>query len=304
MSRSSVLTFLVILSSAVTSLSAAVFGTVVAPKGGAAYSDIVLDEARSRLYLVNSTLNQVEIYNLKTKAFGTPIKTHTQPVSAALSKDQKSLYVTTYTSAALDVIDLTLGSVTNSISLPTGPEGVAVGGDGRVLISAVSSAGTSTTNTLIIYDPTLSLGANLQSVSIAPPPATPPVLPTPSGRVYVSYRGKLATTKDGKYIVGANGNTGTTKVVFVYEVASGTVLRSRSVSNLSSTLAISPDGSKFMAGSTLFDINTLQVLAQENVSNSPYGFANGTNFNLQANQGGSVFSPDGATLYADRKSVV
>jgi hypothetical protein len=55
-----------------------------------------------------------------------------------------------------------------------------------------------------------------------------------------------------------------------------------------------------MAGSVMFDINTLQVLAQENVSNSPFAFPSGnaSNFNTQANQGGSVFAPDGSQLYA------
>ena len=45
-------------------LFAATFGTVVAPAGGAAYSDIVLDQARGRLYLVASTINQVSVYSL------------------------------------------------------------------------------------------------------------------------------------------------------------------------------------------------------------------------------------------------
>ena len=298
MRRTSFLLLFLLLVFTGTTSFAAVFGTVIAPRGGAAYSDIVLDESRARLYLVNSTLNQIDIYNLKTRAFATPIKTHTQPLSAALSRDNKFLYVTAYASLVLDVIDLSKDTISTSINLPTGPEGVAVGVDNRVLISAVSPAGTSTTNTLLIYDPAKSLGNNLQSVSIAPPPPTPPVLPTPSGRVFVSYRGKLAPTKDGRFIVGANGNTGTSKVVFVYEVASGTVLRSRSISNLSSALSISPDGTKFMAGSSLFDLNTLQVLAQENASNAPFGFAAGANFNLQANQGGSVFAPGGNLLYA------
>ena len=42
----------------VASLSAATFGTVVAPPGGASYSDIVLDEARTRVYLLNTSVNR------------------------------------------------------------------------------------------------------------------------------------------------------------------------------------------------------------------------------------------------------
>ncbi len=116
---------------------AATFGTIVAPSGGAEYSDIVIDESRSRLYLVASTINQVAVYNYKTKTFLAPIATGLQPVSAALSPDNKFLYVTAYTSAALDIVDLSTDLVTNAVSLPTNPEGVAVGADGRILITAV-----------------------------------------------------------------------------------------------------------------------------------------------------------------------
>ena len=279
-------------------LLAATFGTVVAPAGGAAYSDIVLDEARSRLYLVNTALNRIDIYNLKTKAFLTSIGTGLQPVSAALSRDGNSLFVTAYTSTSLDVVNLNTGQLAQTISLPISPEGAAVGADGRVLISGVAS-GTSTANTLIVYDPTITTGNALVSVPVLPPAGTPPVLPTPSGRVYVSYRSRLVATADGKWIIGVNGPTAATKVVFVFEAASGTVLRSRNVTNLSTTIAVAPDGSRFMAGSTLFNAQTLQVMAQENAANAPFAFPAGTagNFNLQQNQGGSVFSPDGTVLY-------
>lgn len=280
---------------------AATFGTILAPAGGAAWSDIVIDESRNRLYLVASTINRVDVYNYKTSTFLAPIQTSQQPVSAALSPDNKYLYVTAYTDAALNVVDLSNNSV-SSISLPTNPEGVAVGSDGRVLITAVGT-GTSTTNTLLLYDhPAVLAGTNkvnaLSAVPVVPAAATSPVLPPPSGRVYNSYRSRLAVSRNGAYIIGVNNPNANSRVVFVYETASGTVLRSRQVTNLSTVLAVSSDGSKFMAGPVLFDSSTLQVMAQENAANAAFAFPGGTNFNTQANQGGSVFSPDGSVLYA------
>ena len=132
------------------------------------------------------------------------------------------------------------------------------------------------------------------------PPPTSPVTPTVPGREFLAYRGALLATPDGKYLVGANGVSGTVRLVFIYETASATVLRSREVTNLSNVISVAPDNSRFMAGSALFDINTLQVIAQENVSNSPFAFPSGntSNFNTAANQGGSVFTPDGTQLYA------
>ena len=283
-----------------TAAMAATFGTAVTPPGGAAYSDIVLDEARTRVYLVNTSVNRVDIYNYRTRAF-TSIPTDTQPVSAALSRDGKFLYVSAYTAAALDVIDLNAGQISARISLPTNPEGVAVGADGRVLITAIGT-GTATTNTLLIYDPSPDAINAISNVPVVPPAATPPALPTPSGRIYNSYRSRLLASSDGKFIIGVNGPSAAAKVVFVYESASGTVLRSRQVANLSTVLAVASDGSKFMSGGTLFDSATLQVVAQENTANAPFTFTGNntgvTVFNAQANQGGSVFAPDNSVIYS------
>lgn len=280
-------------------LGAATFGTVFSPPGGISYSDIVLDEGRSLLYLVNSNANRIDTFNTRTRTYGPTIATDLQPVSAALSRDRRFLYVTTYTTAVLDVIDLTLNQVTSRISLPANPEGIAVGADGRLLITAVNVNG-GNANTLMIYDPAAGANSPLSNVPVVPPAATPPVLPTPSGRIYVSYRSRLTATPDGRFIIGVNGPNAANKVVFVYETASGTVLRSRTVTNLSTTISVSADGAKFMAGATLFDTATLQILAQQNTANAPFTFpaGAGTNFNLQQNQGGSVFSPDGSVLYA------
>lgn len=281
----------------VSPLAGATFGTIVAPASGGAYSDIVLDESRSLLYLVGSTVNRIDVYNYKSKTFLTSIQTDTQPVSAGMSPDHSTLYVSAYTSATLDVISLNTSQITRRVSLPTNPEGVAVGGDGRVLITAVAT-GTSTTNTLLLYDPSVN---SVTAVPVVPPAPTSPVLPTPSGRVYNSYRSQLRASLDGKYIIGVNNPNTTSRVVFVYETASGTVLSSREVTNLSTVLAVSPDDTRFMAGPVLFNTSTLQVLAQENAANAAFAFpTTGTtgNFNTQANQGGSVFSPDGTQLYA------
>src|SRR6185369_1661851 len=87
---------------------------------------------------------------------------------------------------------------------------------------------------------------------------------------------------------------------FIYEVASGVVLRIRIVTGQSTVLSMAPDGSRFMAGSTLYDTATLQVIAQQNTANLPFFIGNGTNpaFNVQSNLGGSIFSSDGATIYS------
>src|SRR5581483_2544286 len=280
---------------------AATFGTVVPIVGGAA--DIVLDEPRQKLYLVNSSLNQIQIYqtNFSPPRLQTSLRVCNQPTAAAMSLDTNTLYVTCYSYTSLVFLNLnatTPNTARPPLTLPANPEGVAVGGDGKVVITTIGTG--RATETLLSYDPlSATSDKNPYDVFVTPAQGASPTLPPPNGRIFEAYKSHLQTTADGKFIIGVN-NSGNNRVLFVYEVVSRTVLRSRTVTNLSGVLAIAPDGSKFMAGSTLFDVQTLQVLAQQNAANSPYALPSGNsgNFNLQQNQGGSVFSPDGKVLYS------
>lgn len=274
-------------------ISAATFGRVVPLVGGA--TDLVLDEPRGRIYLTSSIQGVVQVYSIAQQRFLAPIPTDASPISVAMSRDGKALYVTCFDASVLDVIDLASLTVSDQITLPARPEGVAVGNDGRVLISTTGSAGG---NVLLLYDPSPTAAVGLTSITVAPPAPTPPTLPPPSGRPFLSTRSQLLATRDGSKIVGVNLPAAGAPSVFVYEVSSAAVLRARVVIGSSNVLSVSDDGSRFMCGPNLFDTATLQVLAQQNVANSPYPLPANANFNLQSNQGGSVFSPDGQTVYS------
>jgi uncharacterized protein (TIGR03437 family) len=274
----------------------ATFGTVVPLVGGA--SDIVLDEARNRLYLVSSSQNRIEVYSIAQRRFLSPVSTDALPLGAAISPGGEFLYVASFDGSALNIIDLNTLQTSARVSLPAKPEGIAVGGDGRVLISTIGTGANNAGNVLLVFDPQASSTSALTSVQLSPPAPASPLLPAPSGRVFLASRSQLVASKNGDYIVGVNLPNANARSVFVYEVGSGTVLRSRTVTSASSVLSIAPDSSKFMAGLQLFDLRTLQVLAQQNIANSPYPFTQGANFNTQQTQGGSVFAPDGSTLYS------
>jgi DNA-binding beta-propeller fold protein YncE len=183
--------------------------------------------------------------------------------------------------------------------LPSIPQGVALGNDGRALVAMLGSGVVSGVpqNTLTVFDRTLTTGQQLVPVTVPALPTTPAPLP-PAGlnRPTKIFTGALARTPDGQFIVGVippnNGST----YIFVYEVASGVVLRNRTVAGASTVLSMSPDGARFMAGLTMYDTATLNVIAQESNANAPFPFS--AAFNTQQNVGGSVFTPDGSTLYA------
>jgi YVTN family beta-propeller protein len=116
---------------------AATFGTVVPTVGG--LLDIVLDEGRNRLYLVNPSYNRIEVYAIAQRRFLTPVAVDRLPISAALSRSGKYLYVTCFDGSSLNVIDLDTMTVSRRVSLPAKPEGVAVGADERVLITTIGT---------------------------------------------------------------------------------------------------------------------------------------------------------------------
>ncbi|MDQ6760090.1 MAG: beta-propeller fold lactonase family protein, partial [Acidobacteriota bacterium] len=172
---------------------------------------------------------------------------------------------------------------------------VEVGADGRALISTGGNGNGNLNNTLLIFDRTQPLAQQVVPVQFPPPPATPTGLPAVQARPTTTFRGKLLRTPDGNFIIGISVVTNATQTVaFVYETLSGTLLRSRFVTGQSTALSVSPDGSRFMAGFTLYDTATLAVIGQENSANAPFPL---TAINNTTNVGGSVFSPDGTTIY-------
>ena len=292
------------LAAQVTLSTGAVFGDAVSLGGPP--SDLVLDEYRGRVYAVSSGADRVNIYDYVNNAVTGSILVGSAPSSASLSMDARYLYVTNTGSTTLSVIDLAMDRVIQTISLPAKPEGVEAGFDGRVLITTQGSGTQNAQNTLLIFDPTLQAGQQIIAVNSPPPINTPNPLPAVFiGRPSTPFPGRLIRTPDGQFIIGMVAINQTTTsaqtTLFVYEAAYGTVLRNRTVTGQSTVLSISPDGSRFMAGSTLYDTATLAVIAQVNSANFPFVISS-TNTNpaiqINFNFGGSFFSPDGADIYA------
>src|SRR5689334_19013601 len=89
---------------ALRSQSSATFGEVIAL--GGTPSDIVLDESRQRLYLVNSPANRVDVYDYSAKMLLDSISVGQAPLAAAMSLDNAFLYVTNRGDSSLSVITL------------------------------------------------------------------------------------------------------------------------------------------------------------------------------------------------------
>ena len=250
----------------------ATFGDVITLQGSTP-SDVVIDELRHVLYLVQNKTNQVIIFDYTTNQVVGSIPTGKTPLAGALSMDGAWLYVTCSGSSSLNVIDLSQNRVVQTVQLPSAPQGVEVGADGRALVNMVGSGvvGGIPQGTLSIFDRTQVSGQQLVSVTV--PALTTTLTPAPAQgltRPTTTFSGKLMRTPDGTFIVGVITPTNSNTYIFVYEVASGVILRNRTTSGQSSVIAMAPDGSRFMAGFTMYDTATLSVVAQQNNANAPF----------------------------------
>src|SRR5213593_3899989 len=256
---------------------AANIGTVVPVMGIVA--DLIYDSARNLVYLANSSRSEVDIYSVGERRLVGSIATGTLPSSLALSPDLSTLYVASAGSNTINTINLSTRQRGNDYNVGSRPDAIAVGNDGKVVILGTGGLQRLDTAT-----------GRITPVPISPPP-TPPggLLNIPGAIITNSTFAGLVTTASGNLIIGRSINLtvpGAANRLFVYEVASGVVLRSRNVTGLASILSASTDGSRFMAGTLLFDTQTLTILGRTgNVLNANLG-------------GGSAFSVDGNSVYA------
>jgi YVTN family beta-propeller protein len=274
----------------------ATFGDVIQVQGGTP-SDVVLDELRHQLYVVSNTTNQVLVFDYTSNQVVARIPTGKTPLAATMSMDGSFLYVTASgPPSALYAIDLSANRLAYVQTLPSTPQGVESGVDGRVLVAMVGTGVTAGVpqKTLQVFDP-----VTRTLTDVAVPALTTTLAPVPAqatGRPTTTFSGKLLRTPDGSFIVGVITPTAGNTYIFVYEVASGVILRNRTTAGQSSVISMAPDGSRFMAGFTMYDTATLAVVAQQNNANAPFTFSSA--LNTTQNVGGSVFSPDGVTLYS------
>jgi uncharacterized protein (TIGR03437 family) len=255
----------------------ATFGTVVPidiPVGGHV-SDIVLDEPRGVLYIANFTARRIDVMSLADKKITSSINVQPLPTAMALSPNGAYLVVThlggdpgfplfpqaqSCPNGGLSVITLGANSV-QPFCLGDGGLGVAFGNDDQALI--VTRTG------LILFDP---LSGAIQSIGdficdqvvngVAPPVcAIARALPTALGTSPTQIiAASAAAARDGFTIYGQAQLTQTSSAVlrFRYDVRDKNVVPLPSGSATAaapSTVSVNRDGSRFMAGSGLFDRN-------------------------------------------------
>jgi uncharacterized protein (TIGR03437 family) len=102
---------------------ASVLPIAVGPGSTAPLPDLAYDSPRQRVYIANTTMNRVEVYDIKSKALLTPVKVGQAPVSMALSMDGSTLYVANSGGESISIVNTATLQNTGRVALPPLPFG-------------------------------------------------------------------------------------------------------------------------------------------------------------------------------------
>lgn len=209
-------------------------------------TDVLLDESRERVYLVNSTQNQIEVFSTARQEFLTPVPVGSIPKAIALSNDKKRLFVASLGTESIMVLDAETLTQTSLVRIPhltestaslpgTHPFSVAQASNGAVLVVA-ATLGASNRGTVYRWDLNAStalafprLGSEVNAVS---------------GVTFLTASG------DGTrvFLVDSGGN------LYLYDSGAGDFVIARSFSGaVTGNVAASEDGSRFHAGNQLLN---------------------------------------------------
>jgi hypothetical protein len=102
--------------------------------------DIVLDEARNRVYITNSGYNRIEVFDTQQMAFQAPIPVGQLPHQMAMGLDGSTLYVAATGGETVMTVDLDQQQVTGAIQFPPIPR-VGTAGVTSVQTMAMGESG-------------------------------------------------------------------------------------------------------------------------------------------------------------------
>ncbi|HEY1339298.1 MAG TPA: hypothetical protein VGF59_17415, partial [Bryobacteraceae bacterium] len=108
-----------------TTMNSSPGGTVNA-NGNEGLQDLLLDEARGRLYVTNSGYNRIEVFDLKRQRFVDSIPVGQLPHQMAMAGDGKTLYVGNTGGESISIVDLDLERVVDNVQFPPVPRNGAV----------------------------------------------------------------------------------------------------------------------------------------------------------------------------------
>jgi uncharacterized protein (TIGR03437 family) len=188
-----------------------VIPVAIGPLAATPLTDLVYDSTRQRIYITNTGLNRVEVYDIQSQAFLAPIKVGQLPTTMSLTPDGFTLYVANSGSEYISIVNPNTMQVTGHVTYPP----VAFNATTALSLPSVIAFGLSG---LQIMNTDGSLW-KVVGTSAIPRPASvllgstfPVKLLTPSATASVT----MASTPAGEYILFAANSTSTTAGTIAY----------------------------------------------------------------------------------------
>jgi uncharacterized protein (TIGR03437 family) len=184
----------------------------IGPSAATPLSDLIYDATRQRLYIANTGLNRVEVYDIGSQAFLTPIKVGQMPTSMALTPDGFTLYVANSGSEYISIVSPNTMQVTGQVTYPpvgfnattalSLPTVIAFGLSGLQIMNSDGSLWKVVGPSAVPRPLSVLLGGTTLPVKLLTPSATASVT--------------MAATPAGEYILFA-ANTATSTIAYLYD---------------------------------------------------------------------------------------
>ena len=161
---------------------------------------LLADTTRQRLYISNSGLNRVEVFDLRTGKFLDPIKVGQLPHALAFGTDNNTLYVANTGGESVSIVDLNKGQTTGNVQFPPLPFNSAL-----ALVTPTDMASSERGPQLVMSDGTLWKISGNQAI---PRTLNPAVFGTNVRTVAAGNPAvrTMASTPGGEYVLLATGN--------------------------------------------------------------------------------------------------
>ncbi len=224
-------------------------------------NDLVYDAARQRVYIANTGLNRVEVYDIGSAQFLTPIKVGQLPVSLALTPDGTLLYVANSGGESISMVDPVQMVSTGLVLYPP----IQFASSLAPILPSVIAAGVSGLQIVM---------SNGQLWKVVDNTTLPRGVSTIIGSNAIAIPAVMATSAEGRFILLAS-NTG---FVYLYDAdvddfVAGRQLFTSQPTGYDGPIAVGPNGQYFVVDGVLLNQALVQVSTSQGLISavSPMG---------------------------------
>jgi DNA-binding beta-propeller fold protein YncE len=235
-----------------------IFPIETVPTAAEGLQDILVDETRDRVYVLNSGYNRIEVFDRKKQKFGSSIEVGQLPHKMTMGGDGSTLYVANTGGESVSIVNLDLGKTTGSVAFPAIPRS---GASAPVTPQAIEYA---------LFGPQVVMSSGSQWKVVGTDATVRPASTVAPVTFNTATAVKMAGTPDGRSIITLAGN-GT---VYVYDgvadayVGSVRPYTATTITGYYGPLSAAPDGSYFLMNGFVLNSSLSTIGGSESPSST------------------------------------